>query len=128
MTRIFVLKNEEDVATTSVEVMQNQTTSPYYQQEGSSCAYPMRYLDDALEYVRDARKLKDENGNYTNKDKKFQIILSGGTYYPMRNIKGEYVNSRGRTYLVPEGVTIVGGVEVKQTSSESGDTYYGNTT
>ena len=128
MTRIFVVKNEEDVATTSVEVMQNQTDSPYYQQEGSSFAYPMRYLDDALEYVRDARKLKDENGNYTNKDKKFQIILSGGTYYPMRNIKGEYVNSRGRTYLVPEGVTIVGGVEVKQTSSESGDTYYGNTT
>ena len=127
MTRIFVVKNEEDVATTSVEVMQNQTDSPYYQQEGSSFAYPMRYLDDALEYVRDARKLKDENGNYTNKDKKFQIILSGGTYYPMRNIKGEYVNSRGRTYLVPEGVTIVGGVEVKQTSSESGDTYYGNT-
>ena len=126
MTRIFVVKNEEDVATTSVEVMQNQTKSDYYKQEGSSFAYPMRYLDDALEYVRDARKLQDTNGNYTNKDKKFQIILSGGTYYPMRNIKGEYVNSRGRTYLVPEGVTIVGGVEVKQTSTESGDTYYGN--
>ena len=126
MTRIFVVKNEEDVATTSVEVMQNQTQSRYYQQEGSSFAYPMRYLDDALEYVRDARKLKDGD-NYKFKDTKFQIILSGGTYYPMRNIKGEYVNSRGRTYLVPEGVTIVGGVEVKQTSSESGDTYYGNT-
>ena len=78
----------------------------------------MRYLDDALEYVRDARKLKDGD-NYKFKDTKFQIILSGGTYYPMRNIKGEYVNSRGRTYLVPEGVTIVGGVEVKQTSAES---------
>lgn len=125
MTRIFVVKNEEDVATTSVEVMQNQTQSDYYKQEGSSFAYPMRYLDDALEYVRDARKLKDGD-NYKFKDTKFQIILSGGTYYPMRNIKGEYVNSRGRTYLVPEGVTIVGGVEVKQTSTESGDTYYGN--
>ena len=125
MTRIFVVKNEDDVATTSVEVMQNQTQSRYYQQEGSSFAYPMRYLDDALEYVRDARKLKDGD-NYKFKDTKFQIILSGGTYYPMRNIKGEYVNSRGRTYLVPEGVTIVGGVEVKQTSAESGETYYGN--
>ena len=127
MTRIFVVKNEEDVATTSVEVMQNQTESPYYQQEGSSFAYPMRYLDDALEYVRDARKIKDVNGKYTNKDKKFEIILSGGTYYPMRNIKGEYVNSRGRTYLVPEGVTIVGGVEVKQTSTSNEESYYGNT-
>ena len=126
MTRIFVVKNEEDVATTSVEVMQNQKND-YYRQEGSSFAYPMRYLDDALEYVRDARKLKDTEGNYINTDKKFEIILSGGTYYPMRNIKGEYVNSRGRTYLVPEGVTIVGGVEVKQTSAEGGDTtYYGN--
>ena len=123
MTRIFVVKNEEDVATTSVEVMQNQIVSTYYQQEGSSFAYPMRYLDDALEYVRDARKIKDENGVYTNRKKKFEIILSGGTYYPMRNIKGEYVNSRGRTYLVPEGVTIVGGVETKQSDASS---YYGN--
>lgn len=126
MTRIFVVKNEEDVATTSVEVMQNQTVSPYYQQEGSSFAYPMRYLDDALQYVREARKIK-ENGEYTNKNKKFEIILSGGTYYPMRNIKGEYVNSRGRTYLVPEGVTIVGGVKTKQSDNNKDYTYYGNT-
>ncbi|WP_172409760.1 discoidin domain-containing protein [Prevotella sp. P2-180] len=126
MTRIFVVKNEEDVATTSVEVMQNQDKSTYYKQEGSSFAYPMRYLDDALQYVREARKIKDANGKYTNTDKEFQIILSGGTYYPMRNIKGEYVNSRGRTYLVPEGVTIVGGVEVKQTSTSDGESYYGN--
>lgn len=127
MTRIFVVKNEEDVATTSVEVMQNQTTSPYYQQEGSSFAYPMRYLDDALQYVREARKIKDETNNeYKYRNKKFEIILSGGTYYPMRNIKGEYVNSRGRTYLVPEGVTIVGGVKVKQTSTSNEESYYGN--
>lgn len=127
MTRIFVVKNEEDVATTSVEVMQNQTTSPYYQQEGSSFAYPMRYLDDALQYVREARKIKDAKGEYTNRKKKFEIILSGGTYYPMRNIKGEYVNSRGRTYLVPEGVTIVGGVKTKQSDNNKDYTYYGNT-
>lgn len=128
MTRIFVVKNEEDVATTSVEVMQNQTTSPYYQQEGSSFAYPMRYLDDALQYVREARKIKDETNNeYKYRNKKFEIILSGGTYYPMRNIKGEYVNSRGRTYLVPEGVTIVGGVETKQSDNNKDYTYYGNT-
>lgn len=128
MTRIFVVKNEEEVATTSVEVMQNQTTSPYYQQEGSSFAYPMRYLDDALQYVREARKIKDETNNeYKYRNKKFEIILSGGTYYPMRNIKGEYVNSRGRTYLVPEGVTIVGGVETKQSDNNKDYTYYGNT-
>lgn len=126
MTRIFVVKNEEEVSTTDVEIMQKQDQSTYYQQEGSSFAYPMRYLDDALEYVRSARKMKDTDGNYTNKDKKFQIILSGGTYYPMRNIKGEYVNSRGRTFLVPEGVTIVGGVEVEQTSASGGNTFYGN--
>lgn len=127
MTRIFVVKNEDDVATTSVEVMQNQNTSEYYKQEGSSFAYPMRYLDDALQYVREARKIKDAKGKYTNTDKEFQIILSGGTYYPMRNIKGEYVNSRGRTYLVPEGVTIVGGVETKQSDNNKDYTYYGNT-
>lgn len=124
MTRLFVVNSEEEVDPVSVEVMQNQDDSEYYKQEGSSFAYPMRYLSDALQYVREARKQKDGD-NYKYRDRNFQIILSGGTYYPIRNVRGEYVNSRGRTFLVPEGVSIVGGVATKQTDG-SGDSYYGN--
>ena len=124
MTRLFVVNSEEEVDPVSVEVMQNQDDSEYYKQEGSSFAYPMRYLSDALQYVREARKQKDGD-DYKYKDRNFQIILSGGTYYPIRNVRGEYVNSRGRTFLVPEGVSIVGGVATKQTDG-SGDSYYGN--
>lgn len=124
MTRLFVVNSEEEVDPVSVEVMQNQDDSEYYKQEGSSFAYPMRYLSDALQYVREARKQKDGD-DYKYRDRNFQIILSGGTYYPIRNVRGEYVNSRGRTFLVPEGVSIVGGVATKQTDG-SGDSYYGN--
>lgn len=121
MTRIFVAKNEYEVSMDAVNVMRNQTDNTYYSQEGSSFAYPMRYLGDALEYVRSARKKKNEKGEYINKNIKFEIVLGGGTFYPRRNIKGEYINSRGCTFLVPEGVTLVGGVSV-----ENDGKYYGN--
>lgn len=121
MTRIFVAKNEYEVSMDAVNVMRNQTDNTYYSQEGSSFAYPMRYLGDALEYVRSARKKKNEKGEYINKNIPFEIVLGGGTFYPRRNIKGEYINSRGCTFLVPEGVTLVGGVSV-----ENDGKYYGN--
>lgn len=119
MTRIFVAKSEDEVSMDAVNVMRNQTG--YYSQEGSSFAYPMRYFGDALEYVRTIRKKKTPDGKYKYKDETFEIVLSGGTYYPRRNIRGEYVNSRGCTFLVPEGVTIVGGVNV-----QNDGVYYGN--
>lgn len=111
MNRIFVGRNEDEVNMDAVNVMREQ--GGYYGQEGSSFAYPMRYLGDALEYIRAIRKTTDLNGEYKYKDEKFEIILCGGTYLPRRNIKGEYVNGRGCTFLVPENVTIVGGVRVQ---------------
>ena len=124
MTRIFVGRNEDEVSMDAVDVMRNQTQSDYYRQEGSSFAYPMRYLGDALEYIRTIRKKTQTDGgtNYLYNNKDFEIIICGGTYFPRRNIKGEYVNGRGCTFLVPEGVTIVGGVKVKNNDN----TFYAN--
>lgn len=124
MTRIFVGRNEDEVSMDAVDVMRNQTQSDYYRQEGSSFAYPMRYLGDALEYIRTIRKKTQTDGgtNYLYNNKDFEIIMCGGTYFPRRNIKGEYINGRGCTFLVPEGVIIVGGVRVQNNDN----TFYGN--
>lgn len=128
MTRIFVGRNEDEMSMEAVNVMRNLPETEYYSQEGSSFAYPMRYLGDALEYIRAIRKIHtltaDNIKVYKHKNTKFEIILCGGTYYPRRNIKGEYVNGRGCTFLVPEGVTIVGGVKVRNNENEY--TFYGN--
>ena len=68
----------------------------------------MLYLDDALEYVRSARKDKTIS-NIANTE--FEILLRAGTYTPRRDIKGTRSElSRGNTYLVPEGVSIIGGL------------------
>ena len=108
MTRIFVAKTNT-VKLEDAEALEN-SKDPYYTQEGSSFAYPMRLLGDALEYIRSARKITSINAD---KKAKFEIFLSTGDYVPFRDIVNEYSFSRGKTFLVPEGVSIIGGVDSK---------------
>lgn len=109
MKRIYVASpTASEVDMTYAEVLQNLASSEYYSQRGSSQAFPMLYLDDALEYVRAARKEKTIS-DIANTE--FEIFLRAGTYTPRRDIKGERSElSRGNTYLVPEGVSIIGGL------------------
>ena len=109
MKRIYVASpTASEVDMTYAEVLQNLKSSEYYSQRGSSQAFPMLYLDDALEYVRAARKEKTIR-DIANTE--FEIFLRAGTYTPRRDIKGERSElSRGNTYLVPEGVSIIGGL------------------
>lgn len=108
MKRIYVASpTASEVDMTYAEVLQNLASTEYYSQRGSSQAFPMLYLDDALEYVRSARK----DNTISNIADTFEIFLRAGTYTPRRDIKGirsEF--SRGNTYLVPEGVSIIGGL------------------
>ncbi|MBQ8191261.1 MAG: hypothetical protein IJZ45_05805 [Bacteroidaceae bacterium] len=90
-----------------------------YKQQGSSFANPMSRLDDALEYIREARKNTSISGVA---DMQFEVFVSGGTFYPLRTIRGEYSYSRASTYLVPEGVSIVGGMDPDGLGS---NTFYG---
>lgn len=90
-----------------------------YKQQGSSFANPMSRLDDALEYIREARKNTSISGVA---DMQFEVFVSGGTFYPLRTIRGEYSYSRASTYLVSEGVSIVGGMDPDGLGS---NTFYG---
>ena len=91
-----------------------------YKQQGSSFANPMSHLDDALEDIRDARK-NIANVNNT----KFEIFISGGIFYPKQTVHGELSNSRANTFLVPEGVTIIGGMDPNGLGTSS---FYGQDT
>ena len=117
MTRIYVVKAEDiDHAVfekVSKTATRNTQGKPYL--EGSSFAFPMQRLDDALQYVRRARDLDGKN------DQTFEIFVSKGTYTPVRNIEGNTGALRNNTFLVPEGVSIYGGFVPKNASGK----YYG---
>ena len=52
------------------------------------------------------RKLKD-----IYCDTRFEVFLSGGTYYPYHNTHGVEGHARSSTFVIPEGVTVVGGLD-----------------
>ena len=43
-------------------------------------------------------------------DTRFEVYLSGGTYYPYHNTYGIEGHARSSTFVIPEGVTVVGGL------------------
>lgn len=87
-----------------------------YAQLGSSFANPMPQLDDALEYIRSARKHIHGANDLT-----FEVVISQGTFYPLRTVRGIYGYSRGNTFLVPEGVSLYGGFPLQDEQGR----YYG---
>ncbi len=113
--RLFVAQSE-DIDMTAYNVMQQWSktarpgTSNYvYGLLGSSFAYPFQNLDDALKYIETVRKStqwKDKANNL-----RFEICMARGEYYPQRDMQGNYSHSLDNTFLVPEGVTIVGGFD-----------------
>ena len=113
MHRIYVSKQEVDMD----YITKLKTLDNVYALQGSSQAYPMHRLDDALEYVREVRKMKDKNNEY------FEIFLTKGEYTPLRTVAGQKTNSRGNTFLVPEGVAIYGGLDTE--SDITADVFYG---
>lgn len=126
ITRLFVVK-PEDIDEDIFEAMSASSYTngkPFV--EGCSFAFPMQKLDDALLYVQTARKtLGDTDVNGTKvKDTKFEIFVSRGTYYPYRTVTGQYSYSRGNTFLVPEGVSIFGGLRDDLADGTNTDTYF----
>lgn len=123
ITRLFVVK-PEDIDEDIFEAMSNTKGKPFV--EGCSFAFPMQKLDDALLYVQTARKtLGDTKVNGTTvKDTKFEIFVSRGTYYPYRTVTGQYSYSRGNTFLVPEGVSIFGGLRDDLADGTNTDSYF----
>ena len=106
-----------------------------YSKIGSSFAYPMQHLEDALSYIRNARKSNnivpgtDKPLKYYAANLPFEIIMSKGTFYPTVDIYGNHGYSIANTFLIPEGVTIIGGESCDSISDafkQAFDTLYGS--
>ena len=110
--RLFVV-HTNSVNTTAAKVLQ-ASTDEVYNQIGSSVANPFLRIDDALQYIVKARNNSEDARNH-----RFEIFLAGGTYYPYTDLYGTQGHVRSNTFAVPEGVTIIGGLDVSTT-----DHYY----
>lgn len=111
MTRLFVTTTE-DLPTEAALTLQNNPATDddaeMYRQMGSSFLNPFHRFGDALEYIVKVRK-SDVGDIY--KDVRFEVFVGGGTFYPFRDAHGRQGEARANTFVVPEEVTIVGGVD-----------------
>lgn len=116
-TRLYVAQTG-DVDMNAAEVIMNMDVESLsdenkrYAQMGSSFAYPFHNVDDALEYIYSARSTEISNKMLNKANNlRFEICIARGNYYPMRDLSGNYGYSLANTYLVPEGVSLLGGFD-----------------
>lgn len=116
-TRLFVAQ-PEDVDMDAAEVLMNTNPTTLtdenkrYLQMGSSFAYPFQNIDDALEYIYAARSIDPTNKMINRANNlRFEICIGRGDFYPRRDVSGNYGYSLANTYLVPEGVSLLGGFD-----------------
>ncbi len=138
MKRLFVTTTEELPSEAALALQTNAATgddaaaddaAEMYRQMGSSFLNPFHRFGDALEYIIQVRKstqeYTDAKGNKVwddalgrnktlgdvYKDERFEVFVGGGTFYPFRDAHGRQGEARANTFVVPEKVTIVGGVD-----------------
>lgn len=131
MLRLYVTQPDEIDMNVAEDMMKINTVEgtpgydadvAYYAQEGSSFAYPMQSLQDALDYIYLQRTIQP-GGNLFSEDANnlpFEICVSKGTYYPTRDISGNYGFAVENTFLIPEGVSIIGGFSGRRAVKEDG--------
>ena len=96
-----------------------ESDDPIYKQVGSSFANPFQRLGDAFDYIMNVRKRDETAGDKTPEKEKprnhrFEVFVAGGTYYPYTNMYGEQGDVRANTFNIPEGVTVIGGIDVSK--------------
>ncbi len=121
MLRLFVAQPEDidmDAAQTMMSLAATATEGSdeeYYSQEGSSFAYPMQNLQDAIDYIISKRSLNSTRTALNQagaNNLPFEICIGQGTYYPTRNLAGIYGISPGNSFVIPEGVSVYGSFAV----------------
>ena len=110
-TRLYVV-NPEDVDVEKATRLL-ECGDPLYSQQGSSMANPFQKFSDALDYVVELRNYGTDASKNIYRDTRFEIFIAGGTHYPYHNALGVEGLARSSTFLLPEGVTITGGVDPK---------------
>lgn len=116
-TRVFVAPVEAISPERATKLLESD--DPLYSQQGSSMANPFLKFEDALDYIVDQRSRTDKPAGSEETDPtwgqiyadtRFELFVAGGTYYPMHNVRGEEGNARSSTFVLPEGVSLYGGI------------------
>lgn len=119
MKRLFVMHTDLLDSKAARDLQDNTDNSDIahmYRQMGSCIYNPFHRLGDAFEYIIAARKMNP--AKYRNTV--FEVYIEKGTYYPYRNAYGEQDEVRNNTFLIPEAVYIIGGIDSKQADHKYG--------
>ena len=122
--RLYVMKSELIDSEKARELQDNTSTDSIanvYRQMGSCIYNPFHRLGDAFDYIIAARK--SNPAEYRNRV--FEVFIEAGTYYPYHNAYGEQDQVRNNTFLVPEAVYVIGGINSQASDHKYGqDGYY----
>ena len=119
MNRLYVMHTDLINSEAARALQDNTNTdsiSNMYRQMGSCILNPFHRLGDAFDYIIAARKANP--ALYRNRV--FSVFIEQGTYYPYHNAYGEQDEVRNNTFLVPEAIYVIGGVD-----SRPEDHHYG---
>ena len=123
MRRLYVMTSElidSKAARALQDNISTDSVSNMYRQMGSSILNPFHRLGDAFDYIIAARK--SNPAKYRNAV--FEVYIEGGTYYPYHNAYGEQDEVRNNTFLVPEAIYVIGGIDSKQDDHKYGQDGY----
>ena len=123
MKRLYVMHTDL-INSVAARALQDNTlnndTANMYRQMGSSILNPFHRPGDAFDYIIAARKSNPEK--YRNAV--FEVYIEAGTYYPYHNAYGEQDEVRNNTFLVPEGIYVIGGVDSRPENHHYGQEGY----
>ena len=109
MYRLYVVHTdllESNAARALQDNLGTDEASLMYKQMGSSFLNPFHRLGDAFTYII---TLRQKDPMYRNK--RFEVFLGQGEYVPYRNAYGEEDHVHTNTFTIPEGVTVIGGLD-----------------
>lgn len=119
MHRLFVMHTDLIDSKAARALQDNTNTdsiSNMYRQMGSCIYNPFHRLDDAFSYIIKARMM--DSTRYRNT--RFEVFVEQGTYYPLRDAYLRQGAVRMNTFLVPEAILIVGGVDSRPADHKYG--------
>ena len=123
MRRLYVMHTDllnSEAARALQDNTLNNDTANMYRQMGSCTLNPFHRLGDAFDYIIATRKA--EPAKYRNA--RFEVYVEKGTYYPYHNAYGEQDEVRTNTFLIPEGTTVIGGINSQKPGHNYGQAGY----
>lgn len=123
MRRLYVMHTDllnSEAARALQDNTLNNDTANMYRQMGSCTLNPFHRLGDAFDYIIATRKADPDK--YRNA--RFEVYVEKGTYYPYHNAYGEQDEVRTNTFLIPEGTTVIGGINSQKPGHNYGQAGY----